>query len=149
MLFLTELTAAILFFAVACAVCIQIIARAHEYSQHSRNVSTAAAACSSVAELCQSADSLASIRSLFADAYDGSNVFFSEDSEELLTCCLYYDAEGTVTDQNSDTCETIQEIQISNKEDMIYCHQEVIEADDGSVVYDLDTVHHIQRRSET
>ena len=68
-LFLLELTFAILFFAIASSVCLQIFAKAHTMTSDAAELSRAVAECSSAAEIVDSAGSSEELFGTFSAAY--------------------------------------------------------------------------------
>lgn len=140
-LFLAELVIAILFFAVAGTVCLQIIVRSHTLTRDSKDLNQAVAACSSVAELVSGADSFEDALRLMKEVFPEAE----ESSSDETVFTLYYDKEGQVTDQSK--CDNIQNITLSCDEDFIYCSQKFEDSGSDKTVYELETVHHIKRRA--
>ena len=68
-LFLTELILAILFFAAASAVCVQIFIKSHLLSLHSRQLNLAVNESSAIAELIEASDSMEEAVSLIQEKY--------------------------------------------------------------------------------
>lgn len=68
-LFLTELTLAILFFAAASAVCVQIFVKSHLLSLHSRQLNLAVNESAAIAELIETSDSMDETVELIAARY--------------------------------------------------------------------------------
>ena len=68
-LFLTELTLAILFFAAASAVCVQIFVKSHLLSLHSRQLNLAVNESAAIAELIETSDSMDETVALIAARY--------------------------------------------------------------------------------
>ncbi|MGN0413351.1 MAG: hypothetical protein ACI4FV_09970 [Lachnospiraceae bacterium] len=88
-LFLMELIIAILFFSLACAVCIQLFFKAHQVSRKSEDLSSAVLWCENVAELFRGCDGdMAEMTALLVDtdhfqittnADNGFSIFFDKD----------------------------------------------------------------------
>ncbi|WNV58089.1 hypothetical protein RJD28_00490 [Oscillospiraceae bacterium NTUH-002-81] len=68
-LFLTELTLAILFFAAASAVCVQIFVKSHLLSLHSRQLNLAVNESAAIAELIEASDSMEEAVALITARY--------------------------------------------------------------------------------
>lgn len=84
-LFLMELILAILFFSLACSVCVPLFVKSHLLSRESRTLNCASNQCSNAAELLSSSGSLDEFGSLLAEQYPdleqsgaGWNVFFDD-----------------------------------------------------------------------
>jgi hypothetical protein len=139
-LFLTELVIAILFFAVAATVCLQIIVRSHILTRDSKELNTAVSACSSISELVSGAGSFEDACRLIQEVFPTA-----EEEPEETSFTLYYDKNGQMTD--SGECENIQDIKLSHDENFIYCSQKFTDSSKDEIIYELETVHHIKRRA--
>ena len=145
LLFLTELMIAILFFAIAGAVCIQIIVRSHNFSKKAQNLNTAVAQCTSIAELTSSADSFAEVSDLFSSVYPQAQA--TDSGADSISYSINYDSNGNVLDPESAQTAAIHTIEWSLNDHMLICHQEFCITAHAEPLYVLDTSHYLQRRA--
>lgn len=137
-MFLTELILALLFFALASAVCLQLFAKARSMTQDSVQLSRAAAECSSAAELIGSLDSADDLYALFTSVYP----------------CAEFNGYSVCTgfDESFSPCPAENASYIMNA--ACKCDDDGISADiafscEGKEIYSLSVFRHFQRRAET
>lgn len=100
-LFLMELILAILFFSLACSVCVPLFVKSHLLSNESRTLNSASNQCSNVAELLSASGSLEQFGSLLAELYTDM-----EQTDAGWT--VYYDdGFGACARQNAVWCMTL------------------------------------------
>lgn len=141
-LFLMELILAILFFSITSAVCVQLFVKSHLLSQDSWMLTHAVSECSSVAEICSTADDASSAITLISDIYPNAEI---ESANEYAA--VYYDSDFNICDKkNSSYMLTVQ---LSQKERLLSADINIKEAGKDSAkdtIYSLHTKHHIARR---
>lgn len=97
-LFLMELILAILFFSLACSVCVPLFVKSHLLSNESRTLNGASNQCSNVAELLAASRSLDQFGSLLAEQYP------DVEQTDAGWTVFYDDAFGTCTKQDAVWC---------------------------------------------
>lgn len=160
-LFLMELILAILFFSVASAVCVEFFVKSHLMSHNSEALTHAVNECAGAAEIVCTSDSLAAGLSLLQQQYpegmypDWENIVpvgdqaQAEDFDVNADVKIFYDDSFVPCGENS--AAYVLEIHLTQKERMIEADLEMREeVDDGEEelsVYQLNTKHHIARRT--
>lgn len=145
-LFLMELILAILFFSIASAVCVQFFVRSHLLSRDSNALNHAANECSSVAEVLDTAETVADCISLLNRLYpDGTYPNDSLDSESSEAgIMIYYDKNFLPCEAESSMYTLSLNIHHSGQmiiADMEFCNK------DSNELFALQTEHHIARRT--
>lgn len=139
-LFLMELILAILFFSITSAVCVQFFVKSHLLSQESKILSQAVNECSNIAETFDSSDNIADVLSLLKADYPDLT-----EQEAGLSAVLHYD--GTFNPcAEEDAAYTLRAI-FSDEDLMLKADITVTDSKD-SVIYELNTNHHIARRTD-
>lgn len=136
-IFLMEFILAVLFFSVASAVCVQFFVKSHVLSQRSQTLTHAVSECSSIAEICRTSESLTEAETLLKKEYP-----LLEKDETLL---LYFDEEFTSCDRTAATSRL--ELSLSQEEQMLWIDMDVYAVTDETLVYELETAHHLARRT--
>lgn len=140
-LFLMELILAILFFSVTSAVCVQFFVKSHLLSQESKILSRAVNECSNVAEIYDSSDSIENAFSLLNASYPGTSV--GKETESLAV--IYYDE----TFSPCTEAEAFYTLTTDFTEEDSMLKADIKVADSkASVIYELNTKHHIARRTD-
>mgnify|MGYP007123082756 CR=1 FL=1 len=160
-LFLMELILAILFFSVASAVCVEFFVKSHLMSQDSEKLTRAVNECSGAAEIVCTSDSLAEGLSLLQQQYpegeypDLGNYDFAGspvgagDLDAKADVKIYYDDFFVPCEESA--AAYVLGIHLTQKEQMIEAVVEMREEGDREAdlpVYQLNTKHHIARRTE-
>ena len=160
-LFLMELILAILFFSITSAVCVQFFVKSHLLSRSSDALNYAANECASVAELLDTANSISDcpelLQQLYPDdfTYDGGPRDIASDSELediALNDAGYADAEFDLG-YNEDFLPCGEEEPVYTLHLHIEQTGRILTAnmkfcwEDSEVVYELNTKHHIARRT--
>lgn len=139
-LFLMELILAILFFSLTSAVCVQFFVKSHLLSQESKVLSRAVNECSNIAETYDSSDSIGNTLSLLkADYPDLLEV------DAGLSAVIYYD--DTFSPCGKDAAVYTLRTQFSEEDTMLKADIRVTDSK-NSVIYELNTNHHIARRTD-
>ena len=144
-LFLMELILAILFFSITSAVCVQFFVKSHLLSQRSQVLTQAVNECSSIAEIFKTSDSLSSAVDVIVAEYPSASTSISEHTDTRATLVLYFDEQFVFCDKDVHTYEL--RISLSEENTMLSAQMEVQKVTDASVIYQLDTVHHLARRT--
>lgn len=140
-LFLMELILAILFFSITSAVCVQFFVKSHLLSQDSKTLAQAVNECSNIAELYDTSDSIEEALSLLKANYPG--VFIENGMNNAAV--MYYD-DTFLPCQKKDASYTLNAA-FTEEDFMLKARIRVTDSDD-SVIYELDTDHHIARRTD-
>lgn len=133
-LFLLELILAILFFSLASAVCLRLLTRARLLSRQAEALSYAVSECSKAAELVNASESLSDACSLIAAQYPDCTV--EEHSGAALISSMSEDGQYELS------------VSLSQKE--LFLHADISMDSPGKEsaepIYQLEIVHHLQRR---
>ena len=145
-LFLMELILAILFFSVASAVCVQFFVKSHLLSQDSNALNHAANECANVAEVLDTAETVADgitlLNHLYPDNAYTDNSQDNPSTEAEIT--IYYDENFLPCGAEASMYTLSLYIQHSGQmmtADMEFCNK------DSHELYQLHTEHHIARRT--
>lgn len=140
-LFLMELILSILFFSVTSAVCVQFFVKSHLLSQESKILSRAVNECSNIAEINDASDSAENALSLLDDSYPGASARQNAESSAVI----YYD-------EAFSPCTKAKAFYILTadftKEDSMLIADIKVTDPKASVIYELNTKHHIARRTD-
>ena len=139
-LFLMELILAILFFSITSAVCVQFFVKSHLLSQESQVLTQAVNECSTIAEILRTSDSLFSAEQLIAQEYPDH--YGETDSGEPV---LYFDEDFAECSASEHIYKIV--LSLDETDDMLTADMNVIKSSDSSVIYQLQTQHHIARRT--
>ena len=142
-LFLMELILAILFFSIASAVCVQFFVKSHLLSQRSQELSHAVNECSTIAEICKTSDSLPQAVDLLRQEYSLADISSPADTTDSIACIFYFDKDFKLCEEGSEVCELKLTLQEENH--MLTARMQVIHKSDASVIYELETSHHIAK----
>ena len=145
-LFLMELILAILFFSIASAVCVQFFVKSHLLSRHSQELSHAVNECSSIAELCKVSDGLSNAADLIHQEYPSAGSFPADDATSpARKLTLYFDKDFISCKETS--CSYELHVTLQEQDQMLTAQMQVLRSTDASVIYELNTKHHIARRT--
>ena len=146
-LFLTELTLAILFFAAASAVCVQIFVKSHLMSLHSRQLNLAVTESASIAELIEASDSMEEAVSLIRERYplaqmdDDCAAAGTTPDTAALTLHISYDKNLVSCSSADPNASLVLSVTLS-QENRELCADLCMEN-----IYTLHISHHLQRRA--
>lgn len=140
-LFLMELILAIFFFSITSAVCVQFFVKSHLLVQESKALAQAVNECSNIAELYDASDSIEEALSLLEANY--SNVFAEHGVQS--TAVMYYDASFSPCRKGEASYSLNADFTEENS--MLKANIRVTDSD-GSVIYELNTDHHIPGRTD-
>lgn len=139
-LFLMELILAILFFSITSAVCVQFFVKSHLLSQESKILSQAVNECCNIAEIYDTSDSIEDAFSSLKANYPG---ILAESA--FTDAVIYYD--DAFSPCKKDTAAYSLTAAPAQEDFMLTAGIRVTDAD-GSVIYELNTKHHIARRTD-
>lgn len=150
-LFLMELIIAIFFFSAASAVCIQFFVKSHLLSNDSNALNHAVNECTSTAELIDASDSIEDslnmLMRLYPNASYPDTCLSSLDIQEA-DVQIYYD--NTFKECVSQDSSYILTLHLTKEGNLISADMQIT-ASEGSesaaVIYELNTKHHIARRT--
>lgn len=151
-LFLMELILAILFFAITSAVCVQLFVKSHLLNQESHALTQAVNTCSSMAELTRSADSLSEAQRLIQEAYPQAICSTASDqasdsvSDQNMDISLFYDAQFVSCTEDAQVYRLA--ISLTQEDTLLLTDMNVIRASDSASIYQLQTKHHMARRTD-
>lgn len=128
-LFLLELIIAILFFALASAVCVQIFVKSHLMSQQASQLNHAVNIASSAAQTIDSGSDMAEIN-------DNLIAVFGEDSH------IYYDDAWEICEKDDASFSMV--ILLEEDGSLVTGSVEMLNLEDNSSIYKLDITHHLQ-----
>lgn len=148
-LFLMELILAILFFSVASAVCVQFFVKSHLLSRDSDALNHAVNECSGATELMRAAENVSEYIELLKAQYPEGAYPALDGAEEALsdiTITLHYDeAFGPCT---QDTAAYELRLHLEQKDQLLLLSMQVTKPmERDTVLYELNTSHHIARRT--
>lgn len=143
-LFLMELILAILFFSIASAVCVQFFVKSHLLSQRSQELSHAVNECSTIAEICKTSDSISQAVNLLSQEYPSADIPSLTATTDHTEFVFYFDKDFNICEKNSEACKL--KLTLQEKDQMLITQMQVIRAADSSVIYELETNHHIARK---
>ena len=135
-LFLTELTLAILFFAAASAVCVQIFVRSHLLSLHSRQLNLAVNESAAIAELIEASDSMDEAAELIIRRYPLAEMT----AGSTVKLLIFYSKELIPCEADSPEAALVLSVTLSQENRELYadlCSENI---------YTLHISHHLQRR---
>lgn len=130
-----ELIFAILFFAIASVVCVQIFAKAHTMVGDARDLNYAVNECASVAETVAVSESRQNAIDSIAGRYENSET----DNNKVIA---YFDEDFTQC--SKDKAAYVLTTDISSKSRMVTAEIAVTAAD-GDEIYSIEAKHHIRR----
>ena len=148
-LFLMELILAILFFSVASAVCVQFFVKSHLLSRDSNALNHAVNECSGAAELMRAAGSVSEYIELLESQYpkgvypalDGTGEAPSD-----LNITLHYDQAFSPCDQTAAFYSL--KLHLEQEDQLLLLSMQVIRpGEKEEILYELNTSHHIARRT--
>ena len=134
-LFLMELILAILFFSITSAVCVQF------FVQKSKVLAQAVNECSNIAELYDTSDSIEEALSLLEENYP--DVFVERGIQSAAV--IYYDAAFSPCQKGA--ASYFLNAAFTEENSMLKANIKVTDSGD-SVVYELNTDHHVPRRTD-
>lgn len=151
-LFLMELILAILFFSITSAVCVQFFVKSHLLSRESKALSQAVNECSNVAEIYNASDSIEDALLLLKTNFPG--ILTEPDEDAFIASSLGQNPQASATlhyDKSFSPCAKDNAAYILtavlSKEDSMLNADIKVTASDNSVIYELNTSHHIARRT--
>ncbi len=140
-LFLMELILAILFFSITSAVCVQFFVKSHLLVQKSKVLAQAVNECSNIAELYDTSDSIEEALSLLEENYP--DVFVERGIQSAAV--IYYDAAFSPCKKGA--ASYFLNAAFTEENSMLKANIRVTDSGD-SVVYELNTDHHVPRRTD-
>lgn len=143
-LFLMELILAILFFSITSAVCVQFFVKSHLLSQESKVLSQAVNECSNIAEAYDTSESIGDALSLLKNRYPDISAEPAASGQDTAAAVIYYD--DTFSPCGEDNAVYALKADFTQDDSMMTAHIEM--TDDDSVIYELNTKHHIARRTD-
>lgn len=141
-LFLIELILAILFFSIASAVCVRFFVSSHLLGRRSDALTQAVNECSSVAEICRTSDSLTDTIALLEQEYPLA--VLTETTATRARVQLYFDQDFSACRESLHHYEL--ELTLSEEDFLLSVKMVFTDSSDDSVVYELETLHHVPRR---
>lgn len=150
-LFLMELILAILFFSITSAVCVQFFVKSHILSQNSQALTQAVNECSAVAEICKTAGSVTEAEQQMQINYPHASASEAEADSNARMFCLYYDENFQFCQENFKVYEMT--VHISETDSMLLSDMKVTDTrkssdtENSHLIYQLNTSHHIARRT--
>lgn len=132
-LFLMELILVLFFFLIAAACCIQMFVKAWLLSEKASELNQAENCARNVAEVLESSD----------DFGESMIKFFPEMKKEGNQYLLYYDKDWKVCDKK----ENHYQMELTLDSDMSQVTGQIIVKDKKEIIYQLDVVKHIPKRS--
>ena len=144
-LFLTELILAILFFAAASAVCVQIFVKSHLLSLHSRQLNLAVNESSAIAELIEASDSMEEAVSLIQEKYPLAEII-----ENDMIIQIFYNKDLVPCTATDNDASLMLSVALSQENRELYTElatQTISSQLSTDVLYTLHISHHLQRRA--
>lgn len=142
-LFLMELILAILFFSITSAVCVQFFVKSHILNQDSRILTNAVNQCSAAAEVCSTSDDADTAGKLLLEIYPGAEICNAD-----KTAVIYFDSDFNQCAKKDSVYRMM--VLLHENEDMLSANirfEDITGDTEESTIYELDTRHHIARRT--
>lgn len=151
-LFLMELIVAIFFFSAASAVCIQFFVKSHLLSNDSSILNHAVNECTSTAELIDSSEGIEDSMNLLIRLYPNGNYpDIRRPSSDVQNADIQIYYNDSFEECLPEEAAYILTLQLKQEDGLLHSDMQVTSAEEtkaSEVIYELNTKHHIARRTD-